>query len=301
MKSTKKFLKIISALCALVAICLGMASCYPQQSENAIRIVHKNYTEQRLVAQMLSEYLTSKGYETTVSELGGTMLCFNALNTDQADIHMEYTGTAYATVLHQTEVLSAEETYDYVRREFQSQYGITWAAPLGFNNTYVLSVTSEFAEKNKVSSISDLLPLASNLVIGSDTEFATRTDGMQGLLEAYPGLSFKKHITMDQGLTYNALHNGDLDVNVSYSTDGRIAKFDLVNLEDDHHFFPPYYCVPIVKDSCLDKNPGLLEALNQLKDVWSESDMQRYNLAVDEGKSVKDVAHAMLVDAGLIS
>ena len=136
--------------------------------------------------------------------------------------------------------------------------------------------------------------------MGCTSEFANRTDGYPGLAEAYPGLSFAKVMSMDQGLTYEALKNGELDVNVSFSTDGRIAKFDLVNLEDDAGFFPPYHCVPLIKETFAAEHPDLAEALEALENKWDDNDMQTYNLRVDEGEDVRAVAAGMLRDAGLL-
>ena len=274
--------------------------CGSPEKAETIKIVHKNYTEQRLVGQMLSLYLESKGYKTEVSELGGSMLCFNALCNGEADLYAEYTGTAYMAILGETKILSEEETYGFVKKVFDDQYEIIWLDPLGWNNTYVLSVTSQTALERGLKKTSDLIGDSENMVIGCDSEFANRTDGYPGLLEAYPGLSFKKLVTMDQGLTYDALKNGDLDVNVSFSTDGRIAKFDLVNLIDDASFFPPYYCVPIVKKACIEQNPKIGDYLTELKNAWSEEDMQKYNLRVDEGEDLKTVAESMLQDAGFL-
>ena len=281
-----------------------LAGCTSKTSENndkdAIRIVHKNFTEQRLVGQLFSVYLESKGFKTTVSELGGTMLCFNALKGGDADLYAEYTGSGYMGILGETEILSADATYDYVKNTFENDYGITWLKPLGWNNTYILSVTSQTAQDLGLKTTSDLIPYSGTMVIGCTAEFANRTDGYPGLVEAYPGLSFKKVMSMDQGLTYEALKNGELDVNVSFSTDGRIAKFNLVNLEDDAGFFPPYHCVPILKQSFAKEHPDLVEALDAIENKWSDSDMQTYNLRVDEGEDARDVATEMLKDAGLM-
>lgn len=300
----KKWMKTlaITALSAMLMIsAIGCGQTGQTGKAETIRIVHKNYTEQRLLGEMLSVYLGSLGYQTEVSELGGTMLCFNAIKEDNADMYIEYTGTGYGAILGQTEILSPDETYDYVKSNFEDQYGITWLEPMGFNNTYVLSVTSEMAEKYNLKTTSDLIGISDDMVIGSDPEFASRTDGYNGMLEAYPGLAFKELKTMDQGLTYQALANGDLDVNVSYATDGRIAKFNLVNLQDDKHFFPPYYCAPIMKQSFIDADPEVAEALEKLKGLWTDENMQQYNLLVDEGGDLQQVATQMLTDAGLIS
>lgn len=295
----KKVIKVW--ILAILAISLLFTvGCSKSEEGEPIRIVHKNFTEQRLIGQMLSVYLESKGFETEVSELGGTMLCFNAIKNDDADMYAEYTGSTYCAVLDQTEIMDPDKTYDYVKSQSEDKFGITWLEPMGFNNTYILSVTNETRDKYDLKTISDLIPISGEMVLGSDSEFGNRVDGYAGMLEAYPGLEFKELKTMDQGLTYQALVNGDLDVNVSFSTDGRIAKFGLVNLEDDKGFFPPYYCTPIMKQNFASENPDVVEALKELKDHWSEEDMQIYNLMVDEGGKPRDVATQMLVDEGLI-
>ena len=301
----KKWIKCVPVILAAVLLFGLLAGCGGNSGEgsaggNIIRIVHKNYTEQRLIGQVLSTYLESLGYQTKVSELGGTtMLCYGALKNGEADLYAEYTGTAYSGIWGKTEKLSAEETYKVVK-EASAEDGITWLEPFGFNNTYVLSVRQETADQYNLKTISDLIPYAGEMRIGSEIEFSERGDGYPGLLQAYPGLAFKEYIPMDQGLTYDALRTGDLEVNVSYSTDGRIAKFHFVNLEDDAHFFPPYYCAPIITNQAAEAHPDLIPALEKLNNIWTEEDMQQYNLKVDEGADLKEVAAEMLTQAGLL-
>ncbi len=249
---------------------------------------------------MLSVLIEAKtDYPTEVIEFGGTMICFEALRRDEIDVYPEFTGTAYGAILEQTEILGAQETYDYVKNAFEEQYGITWLDELGWNNTYILSVTAETAERLGISTVSELVPYASDMVMGCDNEFLGRTDGLPGLKETY-GINFKQELPMDQGLTYAALREGELDVNVSFSTDGRIEKFNLVNLEDDKNFFPPYYVAPILKQDYVDANPAVVEALRLLKEKFTDEDMQKYNLMVDEGGDSRDVAKQALKDKGLI-
>lgn len=293
----KIFRKIIGLVVVVVAM-LSFVAC--SNSEDTIKITHKNYTEQRLLGQMMSVYLEDKGYETKVSELGGTMLCFNALDSGEVDMYVEYTGTLYGAVFEQEEILPAQETYDYIKAQSEEQYGITALEELGFNNTYVLSLTTDKSEELGIRTISDLIEYSNDFLIGCDLEFANRADGLPGLMVAYEGLNFKDIKSMDQGLTYEALNSGELDVNVSYATDGRIAKFNLVNLEDDKNYFPPYYAVPIMKQSFATENPEIVSALNALKGQWSDEEMQYYNLMVDEGKDAREVATLMLRDKNLI-
>jgi len=293
--------RILSFIVVVMLFAALFTSCSSDEEEaKTISIVHKNYTEQRLLGKMLGQYLESKGYETKVSELGGSMLCFNALTNGEADLYPEYTGTGYCGILDETEILSAEETYNYVKEVFEEEYDVLWLKPLGFNNTYVFSVTRDTLEEYDLETISDLIPVAGDLSLGSDAEFTSRVDGLPGLVKVYEGLEFESTKSMDQGLTYQALVDENIDVNVSYATDGRIAKYDLVNLVDDKNFFPPYYCTPILRMDFAEANPEVVAALEELENLFSDEDMQQYNLMVDEGESPDSVATKMLEDKGLI-
>jgi len=290
----KKILISITAIMLMIA----MVGCTGKNE--TIKIAHKDYTEQRITGQLMSLYLESKGYETEVTELSGTMICYTALQNDNIDMYAEFTGSAYGAIFNQTEILGIQETFDYVKQACEETDGITWLTPLGWNNTYVLSVRQETADEYNLATISDLVAVSGDMILGSDDEFINRADGLPGLKELYTGLDFAEEVSMDQGLTYAALKDSRIDVNSSYSTDGRIAKFGLVNLEDDKNFFPPYYVTPILKMEFAEENPAVVEALEELGGHWTESEMQVYNLMVDEGASAEDVAMLMLTDAGLL-
>jgi osmoprotectant transport system substrate-binding protein len=294
--------KVIVTLLAVALIgTLILTGCSEAEKNKTVKITHKNYTEQRLTGNMLGIYIEENSdYDTEVTELGGTMLCYEALKNGQVDLYAEFTGSAYGAILGQTEMLGVQETYDYVKKECEERDGITWLEPLGWNNTYVLSVRKKTADELGLKTISDLIPYAPDMIIGSDGEFMARIDGILGLKKEY-GLEFKDEKPMDQGITYAALRDGQLDINSSFSTDGRIAKFNLVNLEDDKNFFPPYYVTPILRIDYAEKHPDLVDLLEKLGGQWSESDMQDYNLRVDEGADVKEVARDMLKDKGLIN
>lgn len=296
----KKLIKFIPLILIIAVLSMMSLSGCTKRDENTVVISTKNYTEQRIIGQMLSIYIEENtDYNTKVKELGGTMLCYNALKSGEIDLYAEYTGSAYAAILNQTGNLTPSETYDYVKTECEKRDGITWLNPLGWNNTYVLSVTTTTAQKHNLKTISDLIPIAKTMAIGSDNEFIVRYDGLKGLKETY-GLSFNEERAMDQGLTYAAVRDGQVDINSSFSTDGRIAKFNLINLVDDKEFFIPYYVTPILKKDYAAKHPELVTLLEALDNVWNEVEMQGYNLKVDEGADVKVIARLMLTDKNLI-
>jgi len=297
-KNNSKKILIIFTIMILAGI--GFIRYYSNEKDESIIIVHKNYTEQRLLGEALSIFLENEGYKTEVKELGGTMLCFNALNSGEADIYPEYTSTIYNSILGYTDSLNPDESYNIVKNLINSEYNMTSSGLFGFNDTYVISVTAETAQKYNLKTISDLIPYASKLTIGGDSEFCVRElDGFPALERKY-GFKFEEYKSMDQGLTYQALINGKIDVNASFATDGRIAKYKLVNLIDDKQVFPPFTCFPIMKNEFANKHPNILTTLSKLNGIWTDEDMQRYNLMVDEGGNVSEVATLMLTGKNII-
>jgi osmoprotectant transport system permease protein len=135
-----------------------------------------------------------------------------------------------------------------------------------------------------------------------DAEFLTRPDGYEGLRKYY-GLTFAAvPVQMDSGLMYKAIADGSVDVINGFSTDGRIPAYDLIILEDDKGFFPPYYAAPLIRKETLEKYPELKSVLNRLASKISDKTMQNLNFQVDEkGRRAEDVAREFLVSNKLIS
>lgn len=287
----------------LVACTLAFTAGYSLTSlaaNDTVRIGHREFAEQRIIAQLFAVYLESKGYKTEVSEFSSSWSIFHALQQDQIDVYSDYTGTLYSVIFNQSKPLNKDETYNYVKNRLQGEYGSTLLNPLGWNNTYLLSVRPETAQKYRLKTISDLIPFANQMILGSDSEFANRKDGLIGLTETYRGLNFKSVKPMDQALTYQALVDGMTDVNASYSTDGQIEQFGLVNLIDNKNFFPPYYVTPVLKMSYAEQNPEVVAALQKLENQWTEAEITHYNYLVDEGQDPRVVAETMLREKGLL-
>jgi glycine betaine/choline ABC-type transport system substrate-binding protein len=177
---------------------------------------------------------------------------------------------------------------------------LEWLEPIGFNNTYALAVTQETAKKYNLKTISDVKRHADPLTFGTEQEFLERPDGLKGLENAY-GLKFKAAKAMDPGLKYKALTEGQVDLIDAFSTDGQLIKHNLVLLEDDQHFFPPYYAAPLVRSETLKNHPEIKEVLNKLAGTINDKQMAELNAQVDvEKKKARDVAEAWLKEQGLI-
>ena len=135
------------------------------------------------------------------------------------------------------------------------------------------------------------------MLAGLPAEFMERRDGWEGLKEAY-GLELDA-VQMNAGLMYDAAREGKVDVIGGYSTDGRIQAFNLRVLEDDQHYFPPYYVAPLIRRETLEKHPHLRGILNRLGGLIDDEMMRRLNYQVDELKeSPRSVAKAFLEEQG---
>lgn len=294
-----RLLKKVITLGLVIGTLLMLVGC--GADKNTVKIGHKNYTEARILGNMFSLMVENHtDYDTSLIELGGTAVCFEALKSGDIFVYPEYTGTGYSVVLKGNTLKDPQEVYDFVKEEYKKDYNIDWLNPLGFNNTYTMTVRKELAEELNLKTISDLVPHTPNLIIGAEMEFLERSDGLPGLKEAYGIDKFKEEKGMDIGLTYAALKDGVLDVNDAYGTDGRIKKFDLVSLEDDKQFFPPYYVSPLANETLMNDYPEAVEALNMLDGHFTDIEMQELNLSVDEGANARTVAEEALRGKGLI-
>lgn len=294
-------MKKIICIITLSIMILSLSAC--GSGNESIEIGHKNFTEQRIIGQMLAIMIEEKMDKTVnVTEFGGTNVAFEALKTGEIDMYPDYTGTAYGAILGESELKDPNAVYEHVKKVYKEKYDVEWGVPLGFNNTYTLAVRPEIAEKYDLKSLSDLSAVANELVMISTTEFLERSDGLPGVVETYGGFDFSDTKSMDPGLRYAAIDSKQGQVMDAFSTDGKLIEFDLVVLEDDKGFFPPYYVAPIFNGEFAKDNPEIYKLLLDLGNTVTDKDMQQMNYEVDTmGKSEKDVAEVFLKSKGLIN
>lgn len=292
-------------LAAGMALFLSAALALPgcSSSGKKVTVGSMYFTENKLLAEMEAQ-LIEKNTDIAVERkfnMDGSPLCFQAIKSGQIDIYPEYTGTALMTLLKLPVDPDPDSVYKTVSDEFEKQFQLSWLEPLGFNNTYAVAVTKEYAQQNNLKTVSDLVPLSGDLTFGAEHQFFDRNDGYDGLVKTY-GLAFKQTSKMDVSLKYQALAQNKIQATDAFTTDGQLKALDLVCLEDDKKFFPPYYAAPVVRDETLEKYPELGDALNKLGGQIDETTMQELNYKVDnEKKSVESVAADFLKEKGLIS
>jgi len=289
----------------VMALLIATVPLYAWQHDrrNTVVIGSKSFSEQFILANMMADMIRAKTHLQVRLKLnlGGTLVCQQALLSGDIDMYPEYTGTAYLVILHKQHFRNPQQVYDDVKKTYQQRFKLHWLAPFGFANNQALAVRQAFATRHHLKTISDLVPLEKDLSIAVPAGFLKRPDGYPGLQQRYH-LHFAKVHLMDMGLMYKALANHAVNAIVAATTDGRIAEYHLVLLRDNKHLFPPYQAAPIIRDATLRTHPNIRQALKPLLGVLTNKIMQQLNHQVDvEHQSPTTVAHNFLVAKGLIT
>lgn len=253
-------------------------------SENSITIGSLNTSESTTVAYIIKgfiEYHTDKKAD-IIGNMGSSIVQHQAINQGEVDITAtRYTGTDLPGTLNMDPVTDTDEALDIVQREFDKRFDQIWFDPYGFENSYAFTVTSDLAEQEDLENVSDIEDIASELSLGVDNSWLNREgDGYQGFIDMY-GFEFGDAYPMQIGLVYQAVESGDMDVVLAYSTDGRIEAFDLVNLEDDKQFFPPYDASPVARKDVLEEHPDVRELIEALAGSIDQETMRQMNYEAD--------------------
>jgi glycine betaine/choline ABC-type transport system substrate-binding protein len=242
----------------------------------------KNFSEQVLLGEILAQQIERRlgvPVERKLN-LGGTLLAQGALVNGSIDLYPEYTGTALTEILKQPPLHDPGAVLGAVRTAYEKQWKLLWLAPLGFTNTFAMMVRGETARGSKLETLSDAAK-SQAWRMGAGYEFTQRPDGLDGLLTAYGLRTEGNPVTMDLGLLYQALQSRKVDMIAANSTDGQASVFDVTILQDNRHYFPPYECAVVVRETTLARFPRLREALEQLSGKLPDSVMRKLNYQVD--------------------
>ena len=179
-------MKIKTSIVIILTLVIILSGCGCLDGEDKIVIGGKPFNEQYILGEMIALLLEDKGYSTEIKATLNDLTLFEGIKKGQIDVYVEYTGTAYSQVL-KLEPLDTWEpdiVYDAVV-DCLADVGIVVLFKIGFRDDYAIAVPEEWAFDNKVNTISDLVPYASNLTFGSDLVFHEREDGLPQLEEVY--------------------------------------------------------------------------------------------------------------------
>jgi osmoprotectant transport system substrate-binding protein len=260
---------------------LPVAGC--ERHSDRIVIGSKNFTEQMILGELFAQLIEAHTHLAVERRfyLAGTFICQQAILAGRIDIYPEYTGTALTAVLKEPPGRDKQEVYGRVKQNYEKRFSLTIGAPLGFDDTFAMMIRGADARRLQLKTLSQAAAYTPEWRAGFGYEFMERPDGYHGLAASY-GLRFAEAPRiMDLGLLTRALKEGQVDLIAGNNTDGLIPALDFFVLEDDHHYFPPYEAVPVMRSAMLKSHPEVGTALGELVGAISDQDMRRLNYAVD--------------------
>lgn len=280
---------------ALVVILLmSLCGC---SHEARVTVGSKNFSEQLILGEIVAQHLENRlhGHVRRKLDLGGTLLSQQAIESGAIDVFPEYTGTALTTVLKEKPMKDARDVLNEVRAGYR-KWNLEWLDPLGFENTFAMSVRKDSTGARTLSEAARERAWK----LGAGYEFIRREDGLPGLEKTYGLRLAGTPRTMDLGLLYQALNRRQVDMVAGNSTDGLLSVLPVRVLVDDRHYFPPYECALVVREEAEREFPGLRAALVELSGRISSDTMRRLNYELDgKHRPVREIARDFLRSAGL--
>ena len=274
--------------------CVSSVAHAQAQATDPIRVGSKNFNENYLLAEIISQLLENNGHQVERKfGLGGTLICYEALKKGEIDLYVEYTGTLSQAILD----LPLQSSDTTIGLALQEQ-GLALLEPFGFNNTYAIAVRKSDADTYGLKDIGDLKQVPQLEKVFSH-EFLERADGWPGLSRAYDLDAMIDVRGIEHGLAYQAISQGAIGVTDVYSTDGELVRYELAVLQDSRGYFPSYFAAPLVSLSMPENIQVLLdEVANSIDDQY----MQRLNAqVVFAGKTFAEVAAYYWQQRGVVS
>ena len=299
MKNIKCIL-IVLALSLVVLSGCGLPGLGDSNSKDSVKITATESSETKIVANieklMIEHYTNGDIKPIIIGNLGSSIVQHNALMRGDANMSaVRFTGTELTSVLDAPPTRDANKAMEESQRLFKKKYNQKYYHSLGFENTYAFMVTKETADKHHLEKVTALEQYKDQLRLGMDTQWMNRAgDGYPAFQKEY-GFKFKSARPMQIGLVYDALKNKKLDIAVGYSTDGRIAAYNLKILKDDRNFFPPYDGSPLATEELIKDHPEIDKALTKLENTISTKEMQKLNYEADgKGKEPAVIAEEFI-------
>lgn len=274
-----------------------------------VRVASKNFTEQLILGKILVLAVDAAGFEAVdMTNVPGSQPMRKVMVTHDADLTIEYTGTAWLTYMGQESGISDPQEQWQVVADADRDNGLIWGPPAPFNNTYAFAVREDYAEEHNLTKMSDLqnLPVEERTFC-VEAEFNSRADGMSPMLEHYDlprgsGVPDDNIGLYDTGAIYAATADGACNFGEVFTTDGRILALNLRVLEDDRGYFPAYNGSPVYNQEFVDEFPEIEDTLAPIMAELDNETLQELNAQVDvEGRDPADVAFDWMVENGFIS
>jgi osmoprotectant transport system substrate-binding protein/osmoprotectant transport system permease protein len=268
-------MQIAAGVIGLLLVVLAALLPAYGRAQGAYVIGAKPFTEQYVLAALIEQRLAANGLSAQRRDGLGSGVIFHALAAGDIAAYVDYSGTIWANEMHRSDVKPRAEVLAEVGNWLEKTHGIRLLGPLGFENAYALAMPRARAEALGIRSIADLAAHALQLSIAGDYEFFERLE-WKAIREAY-GLHFRQQRTMQSDFMYQAAANGDVDIVSAYTSDGRVAQYNLVVLDDPKHAIPPYDAILLLAPNRAN-DQALIAALQPLVNAIPVTLMREANL-----------------------
>jgi len=245
---------VFAAMALLVSACSSGEETAEAVSGPEILLGSQDFGESAILAEIYSQALSSAGYTTTIRRLGGYRdLELGAFGSGQINFAPEYVASMLEFLNDQAGEASSDVNTSLALLQAQLEpLGLEALEPAPGVNTNAFVVTAETAESLGLQSLSDLAGVAGDLKLGGPADCATNPFCLPGLKDTYDADLSAGFVGLDTGVIPTALANGEIDVAVLFSTDGRIASEGWVLLEDDRGLLAADNIVPVVTAELID-------------------------------------------------
>jgi osmoprotectant transport system substrate-binding protein len=299
-------MRVTLALAAalLVASACGGTSNTGGGAKPTVIIGSTNFSEQLVLGELYAQTLEANGYTVTRKfNLGNREIVFPALQSGQIDMEADYLATLLAFVDKTAQGSTDPKVTAATLQKVLEPKGLTVLdyAPAVDQNGFV--VTKATADKYKLTKLSDLAPVANQLVLGGPAECPTRPFCALGLKNTY-GITFKDFKPLDTGgpLTVAALEGGQIDVGLLFTTSAIIAVKGFILLDDDKHLQLSDNVAPVVRNDLLSKaGDGFKTLINSIAPKLTTAELTAMNKQVEIDKlDPKVVAKDWLKKQGIV-
>lgn len=191
-----------------------------------------NFSESATLAEIYAGVLRSAGYNATTQTIGNRETYVPALLSGDLTIVPEYAGTlteflnkrangADAPALASPDLAGTMKALTTLGKAA----GLTFGAPAAAQDQNAFAVTTAFAKKHSVKTLSDLAKTCGGLVLGGPPECPERPFCQPGLDKTY-GLDVTGFTSLDAGgpLTKTALLQGKIAVGLVFSSDAALGS-----------------------------------------------------------------------------
>jgi osmoprotectant transport system substrate-binding protein len=289
----------------LVAAACGGGGGDTGAGDRTIIVASFDFSESRTLAELYAQALEGNGFPVSRAvAVASRELVEPALEQGAAHLVPEYIGSSLQFLNGGMGPVATDTAAAHqLLSQALAARGVTALEPAPAQDTNAVVVSKATADRLKLEKISDLQPVAGDLVFGGPPECPQRPFCLMGLQSTY-GLSFKTFRALGPvggPATVEALKNGDVDVALLLTTSPALTGEDMIQLVDDRHLQPAENVVPVVRTEVLQRHgPRLAEVVNRVSAQLDTASLIEMNRSVDiEGRPVEGVVRDWLAERGI--